>query len=432
MKHFINYILALLALFSFSQAYGQSTDGTHSKQILPIAVDTASFKSRIQLTHSSIKGTSTVVSTVDAVYVPADNTAHANLGTLACLPTTLNPGASVTYVTLRDLCPNLAAGNNFGYLQFTRRSNRTVTAGNNSIFRGFAVFSRVSNPSGNGFSIEGFSESSFANYPQVVHGIRSLSATANTPRYQSNCFVSTFGDFPANGTIRLDLSNNFMQPPIATQTVTLGPNRMVRLLDVFATLGVTSEQEETAITATQTTSNSNAAFTLFCTVQDNTSFGADFRIGEHFTISTQRNQHRLRRSSQNIDDLANQFTLQPNSHHVYFFNFQNPDLVGCEITNSNGSALTSNPGLELYLRRSNNTLLGEEIPGAGGANTLLFSNVSTASAKASNRIETGHLLIVQSTTSGPNTAINYGVVCRSGSGHSKLRRVYSGSGRLIP
>lgn len=419
-------LVALVSALTPFAAGAQSTHGLHSQQILPVVVDTASYSSRITIT-SPMLPSQTAAPTVDAYYVPADGTATTS--PMQCNPTLLEHGKTYTYGTLRALCPNLAQGSNYGYLRLVRRGTQSAP-GAFSVNRGFHAYSRVSSSAGIGFSVEGFPENAFSGATQVVLGARNAPATASTPSYQTNCFVGTFSDFPQGGTINVRTTRNLSWAEPST-TLTLGPNRLVRILDVFAATGSQSPAFDNASVVFSHASSQNATkpFMAFCTVQDNASFGADFRIAE--PLGYPMSEHSARRTFWDRDALGRGFSLAPGGHQAFFLNFHVPDIIGCDLVNPTTQAiLPANNGIELYLRRANSTPIGIAI--AGGPGVTSISNVDLGSKEASGYYNPGHLLVVQSTATPAATNLNYGLVCRSGSGHSLPHRIAEGDGRLIP
>lgn len=417
---------AVLCLAFAPDASAQSTNGLHSRQILPIVVDTASFSSRIVLTSPMLPSTATA-STIDAFYVPAAGTATP--APIACTATVLDNGKTVTYGSLRELCPNLVAGSNYGYLRLTRRGSN-LTSGAFSVNRGFHVFSRVSNPAGIGFSVEAFPEHAFGGGQQIVLGGRNAPATQGTPAYQTNCFVGTFADFPSGGQVQIRTTRDLLNADPST-TISLVPNSMVRLLDVFAATGATAADFDNAsIVFTPGANVGNApALMAFCTVQDNNSLGADFRIAE--PLGYPRSEHASRRTSFNTDALGRGFSLAPDSYQAFFLNFRVPDTIGCELVDQVSAVpLPADSGIELFLRRADGSPSGVAV--AGTAGTTGFFNVDLGTKAANGYGNPGYLLVVQSTAVPASSNINYGLVCRSGSGHSRPHRVAEGSGRLIP
>jgi hypothetical protein len=147
----------------------------------------------------------------------------------------------------------------------------------------FSVFSRVSNIAGAGFTVEGFPATTFTSAYTTVTGLRRLAATPSAPAYQTNCFfanMETYGGSPPVSTsIHYDLYNgtNFLQ---GQGDLVLPAGGFVRYLDIFSQAGAPPGDGDDYWIRVHPTTFDGAGLITFCTVQDNTSFGADFRIAK--------------------------------------------------------------------------------------------------------------------------------------------------------
>src|SRR3990167_4056360 len=157
-------------------AFAQSTDGFHAIQVFPVVVDTASFTQRFTFRNPNATSLS-----IAPTYFPGTGTATAN--SVPCPAIVIAADSDKTFNTLRDVCPALAAGSNFGFL-YTSSNNVAAYSG----------FSRVANPQGNGFSVEAFSANTFTSATSSVSGIRRLAAGGGAPAFQTNCFVANLND----------------------------------------------------------------------------------------------------------------------------------------------------------------------------------------------------------------------------------------------
>ena len=140
-------IAAAVALMFGAQgsATAMSTDGYHTNMVLPVAVQTGSFSSDIYLSNpDSVSGV-----TVALTYYPANATTTGS--PVACGTKTIAPAATNRY-TLVGLCPGIAGSTNFGYLEAVE-----ADASNHP----FNIFTRVDNPLGQGFEVEGFPAHAF-------------------------------------------------------------------------------------------------------------------------------------------------------------------------------------------------------------------------------------------------------------------------------
>ncbi len=143
----------------------------------------------------------------------------------------------------------------------------------------FYGYMRVQNPQGISFSVEGFPLEDFSN--QVSDAI-GLMKQAAAPGYQTNCFVGSL-EQPVSYSVKL--FNGFSGSQIgSTVTGSLTAFQQIRYLDIFGSNGVNApagDQFNVRAEFTQT-SGGTANLIGFCTVQDNTSFGADFRVAKSY------------------------------------------------------------------------------------------------------------------------------------------------------
>jgi hypothetical protein len=417
MKHL--HKLALLSVLTATclghagLGQAQSTDGFHSIQVFPVVADTASFTQKFTLHNPNAQSI-----TITPRYFPGDGTPQATPGALTCPNITIAANSDSVFNTLRLICPALAAGSNFGFLHLTE-----TTAVNG----GFSGYSRVSNPAGNGFSVEAFPAHTFTSADTRVSGIRRLAATVGAPAFQTNCFLANLNDLtpaatPVSTTITYIIKNS-LQQNMASGTVNLVPGRLVRLLDVFATAGIPGDVDNASITFTETSAD-EPALMAYCTVQDNTSFGADFRIAKQVNSSSAsgglyaQDDHVNRDILEGADIFNRAYTIpagsqSANTHLMYF---RHPDNVQCEIIDpATGVRATQAYGLEMRLVDQNNN----PIPGAGGDNATGFGEVYLGDKTDRNGgANTRYTIEVESNTT--NTAANkpYLLRCQSGSGHT--------------
>jgi hypothetical protein len=405
-----------IAVAAAAPAYAQTTDGFHTHFVVPVVVDSASFTQRFTVTNPDGNRTMTVV----PVYVPAEGTSQASA--LTCPEMTLQPQSQTTFASLRELCPALASGSQFGFVTFTK-----TTVSN----RIFTVFSRVSNATGNGFSVEAFPLNTFTSADAVVTGLRRANATSSTPAFQTNCFIGNLNERTPSGspvTTRVEYTlASEAGTALGTGFVDVAPGKMTRLLDVFSAAGAPAGNYDNATVTFREMSAGNPGIMSFCTVQDNSSFGADFRIAKqelgksspyasigamddtmtrNSTVSAEIPQSGGARS---FAIPAGQFT---NTHVVYF---RHPDYVQCELIDpATGSRAASGYGLEMRLVSQNGTSVI-----AGGANSQGFGKIYLGDkADRNNGANTRYAIQVES--NGSNEAANrpYKLHCQSGSGHT--------------
>jgi len=113
-----------------------------------------------------------------------------------------------------------------------------------------------------------------------VPGVKRRAAAGASPAIQTNCFVATLND-PVDYTISLDL------PGSPSFSDSLAAFQMKRYSDIYSVVNAPAgDYDNTTVTFAKDdpTQFPNTMLT-FCTVQDNTSFGADFRIGKNWNAA---------------------------------------------------------------------------------------------------------------------------------------------------
>jgi hypothetical protein len=243
-------------------AQAQTTAGTGTTIVFPVTAKTASYASEVTLYNPN--ATPLVA---DVAFYEANNSTTP--GPKACTQVTVPANRSLQF-SLDTQC-TLAAGSHFGSVVI---SDTAAPPGNP-----FYGYSRVQNPQGIGFSIEGFPIGHFTN--QVAQSI-GLKRQAAAPIYQTNCFAGSL-DLPVSYELRLYDGGTGAQIG-STVTGSLAAFQQYRYLDVFGVNGVNApagDQLNVRAEFTQT-SGGSASLIGLCTVQDNTSYGADFRIAKSY------------------------------------------------------------------------------------------------------------------------------------------------------
>ncbi len=409
----------LLAMAGTTPALAQSTDGFHAIQIFPVVVDSGTFTQSFIFKNPDPAN----AVTVSTIYFPADGTTQS--GNTDCASITIPAGGQRVFSSLRGICPTLAAGNQFGFLY------TAVTGTTQGLYAGF---SRASTSAGLGFTVEAFPAHTFTSANTIVTGLRRRAASSGSPAFQTNCFVGNLHDatpfLNLNSTINYTLRNS-AGASIGSGSMQMTPGHLIRMLDIFATAGAPAGNYDDASIEFEEAGTGEPGLMTFCTVQDNTNFGADFRIGKQFRgYGTQysgigaQDDHVSRDTTVAYDikmtgdttprsfsiPAANAAT-SANTHVVYF---RHPDYVACEIIDpaTNVRALPAY-GLEMRLRDQYlNTM-------AGGANIQGFSRIYMGDkTDRNNGTNARYTIEVESTT--VNTAVvrPYKLHCQSGSGHT--------------
>jgi hypothetical protein len=405
--------LALL-LFAASSAQAQSTDGYHGIQVFPLVVDSASFTQRFDFRATYPWDTTDV----EVTFYPAQGIAASTPYT--CLAFWMLPGGETSFPSLRSLCPGLPAGSVFGSL--IARSAYGMA---------FSAASRVSNPAGHGFAAEAFPANTFTSATTAVTGLRRLAATAGTPAYQTNCFIGSLAELAPNGAavatdVQVALTDS-AGVALGQTSVAVQPGQLVRLLDVFAVANAPAGDHDDVVARFNTYTTETPALLTFCTVQDNTSYGADFRIGkqefawgEHAGAqdwAAIRAQFVVTEPA--VDEQAGAPLVIPAgaSRNVHLFYFRHPDLLTCGLMSSNQTASFLGPGYGLELRLRVQDQDGSWRVIAGGNNIALFDSVYLGDKRRQGGgANTRYQIEVES--NGQNASVDrpYTLVCLSGSG----------------
>ena len=204
--------------------------------------------------------------TVNVSFYDAQNTATP--GAQPCTPLSIGAGASVEF-SLPGQCA-LPTGANFGLLVMAEATGT----------QRFYGYVRTQNPQGIGFSTEGFPIENFNDQLQHAVGLKRVAASGGLPAYQTNCFVATLGD-AVNYELRLyDGATNTQLG--STLSGSLQPWQQYRYLDAFSAVGAPAGDLTNVRAQFTNLTGSNKKLIGFCTVQDNTSFSADFRIAKSY------------------------------------------------------------------------------------------------------------------------------------------------------
>jgi hypothetical protein len=368
-------------------------------QLIPVVASTASFVSDISIVNAA----NNTPLTINMTFYEAETSSTP--GPKVCTPVNVPADGALTVrlAGVNGQC-TLGAGNHHGFVILSDASPAKEGL--------FAAYSRVSNPQGIGFSVEGFPIGHIGGGEEFsgVPALKRAAATAQTPAYQSNCFVATLDD-AVDYTIHVYAGGGDY-----TITGSLQPYQMRRYLDIFAAAGVPAGDLSDVVVGFEKTTQAQVKNTLlaFCTVQDNTSFGADFRIAR---TDYGGDWSRLRLVCQGINYDANANdcttlkaspnTLQSAGTKADFLTmFYAPDTVNCRLV----SPQLANLEMRLVLANPYTVL-------AGGDNQNSFSFFTGPRSAINNGVHTFYLIEVgpREGTS-PSYPIQYGIRCFAGNG----------------
>jgi hypothetical protein len=402
-------VLLLLA----AGASAQTTDGFHASQVFPLVVDNASFAQRF-----TFRNPNPTPVTISATYYPANGVVPAT--TLFCPSFVVNAGADRTFTSLRALCPGLDTSTQFGMLY-------TVSVGT-SPAAVYSAYSRVVNPLGNGFTVEGFAANEFTSATASVAGLRRLAAVPGVnPELQSNCFVGNLAELAPNGiapttTFTVTLYNSAGAKIGSTVAYDLAPGKIARLREVFEVVGAPPGDYDDARAEFFENGPEEPGMVAYCTVQDNTSFGADFRIAKQEVPDGSvgfgaQDGHAQRVTIVNEDVLGRPFELSigsASSSNTHVMAFKHPDWVACRLLDAFGAEAAPTYGLEMRLVSAN----GLDVI-AGGSGAVSFSRTYLGDKTDRNQgANTRYLIQVEANGSNTGSSRAYSLRCESGSGHS--------------
>ena len=417
------------ALLLLASTWASAQDGYFNTAVIPVAVDSTSFKQEFTF-DAAFDGTN-----IHVKFFPAQGTPQAAVGPVVCNDVLVYSFDGTVVASLRELCPGLEPSSVFGFLSLQAEPS---SDGAYKHLPMFAARARISNPAGAGFNVDAVAAATFSSGWTRVTGLRRLAATEERPAFQSNCFVANLNQLAPGGdpatkrvTFRLSYATSgeisFNPWPVYTGYVDVAPGQMVRLLDVFAaTDAPEGDISGYMIDFQPTTPSANrAGIMTFCTVQDNTSFQADVRLGKiMFGIYGRSAEELMNARDQywNEDVLHRPFEIPAgtaaNTHLVYF---RAPDRVKCELVSATYKSfldpperLTPAAGLELRMLDSQGLVI------AGGSGTTTTGEIFLGERGAFNSARMDGRYLVEVESNGQNTAATraYSLYCTSGSGNS--------------
>jgi len=403
--HFARILLIAVTLAGGARAaHAQATAGAGSVVVVPLMAETSSYSTEV-----TVRNPNATPITLNVKFYEATNSSAPGLK--ACTALTVAALESKPF-TLAAQCAPLDPGGHFGMIVLEDSAAERTNV--------FFAYSRTQTPGGNGFSAEGFPIGAFSGASADAVGLKRQAAA---PVYQSNCFVGALGE--AVG-YQLVLRNGTTNGLIGTpMTGTLQPFEMKRFLDVFGPNGANAANTDFSnVRANFTVTSGGQALIGFCTVQESTFFGNDFRIAKSIDAAN-NGQRRVACIGQDncgapipavsvsdpetIDDA----TLR----RVYSLIVTQPDFIRCDLV----AAPADLSRLQMRLR-------GPGDPFATGAFATALPYDSGGSDKTSLYVFTGDRNAVNNGTAtrwfidvstrdpGATVPIDFGITCRSGNG----------------
>lgn len=385
-------------------AHAQATAASGSVLVVPAVAQTVSYTSEVVVRNPNATALTVNVKFYEAL-------TSTNPGLRTCAPLTVATLESKPF-TLGAQC-TLGSGSHHGMLILEDASAQQTNT--------FFAFSRAQTPGGNGFSVEGFPIGTFSGAAADVIGLKRQAAS---PIYQSNCYVGALGEAVSYQMVLRDgTTNAIIGNPV---TGSLNPFEVRRYLDIFSASpnGVGAPSGDYSnVRANFTVTNAGAAPALvsFCTVQESTFFGADFRIGKS---TDARNDGQRRVACIGLDNCTDTTPSvnQPeqltnvSDKNVYSTILNPPDFVRCDLVGPRAA------DLQIRLRQWGDPLTSAVFPSSppyssGGTGQSFFYVNTGGRAAVFNGTATRWFIDVAFRTGGNATSpINYGITCRAGNG----------------
>jgi hypothetical protein len=372
----------------------QAIDGAGSIVIIPVVVSSGSFATEITIYNQSLFG---FAATVDITFYGAPGTPVP--GTTLCTQLVIPSGTQVQF-DFRTQCGLPApGGSRYGVLKlFSNPAGVGVVP--------ILAHARVANPQGVGFSVEAFPVGTFEGATQYSIGLKRQAAA---PGYQTNCFVSALNEAVPGYSIKLRNPNG-SQLGNTINGAALAAYAMVRYVDIFAAAGLGAVTDYSNIRAEFVNTDATAggpgqAIVAFCTVQDNTSFGADFRVAKVF------NPRDFSRSRYALTGFS---SVTAGMKDVYTLVVRVPDVVSCYLTVGAGGVDNRN-NLEMRIGAFDGVALG----GGGGNNVnIVTPNMGEKGTLPGTRYygTSAFYFIDVGVREGVAGTLSYGLECNTGNG----------------
>jgi len=251
-------------------AVAQTAFASSTTIVFPVVASTATFTTTVTLYNPNGSDVTVGLDYFDATDFDPSKSPLVP-GPKTCNDVVVPANGSVAFTLASPQCA-LGAGTHFGPLVVSDN------AGVNQIFG----YSRTENNASAGFSIEGFPSEDLTTDTTNVIGLRGSTIVAPPPSHQTNCFVTAQAD-PIDYV--MSLFNGATGAQIGTDVIGhLDPFQQIRYLDIFSVANAPAGTVFSNVRAEFTrTSLGSQQMVAFCTVQDNATFGADFRIAKAIT-----------------------------------------------------------------------------------------------------------------------------------------------------
>ena len=383
-----SFVATALVAGGIGFAHAQSTAGAGSVIVIPLMAQTSSYTTEV-----IVRNPNNAPITVNMTFYEGNS---ATPGAKTCAALTLAALESKPF-TLGDRCTlTPSPDSHFGMLVLEDAAAQQTNL--------FFAYSRTQTPGGNGFSVEGFSIGAFSGAPADVVGLKRQAAA---PVYQSNCFVGALGEAVGYQLLLRDGTTNDL---IGSKSGSLQPFEMFRMLDVFAVAGA-PPGDHANIRANFTVTSGGQALVGFCTVQESTFFGADFRIAKSLDALNDRERHVTcigQDSCGTVSVIQPEQILNTGLKNIYSAIITQPDYVSCELVGARTSEL------QMRLRNWSDPVTSPQV--AGGADQSSFYAFTGHRNGVAGGKATRWFIDVAARSPSATVPINFGITCRSGNG----------------
>lgn len=303
-------LLGLVSLGLAGSALAQSTDGFGTIMRIPVVVNSSTYGSTLTLRNEG-----SVTANISVTFYAGTGSA---VGSKSCGTVNVPAGQTIEQSFAAICAMPLPGGSQFGQLHLYELNTENVP---------FSAYTRVQTFSGNGFSVEGFKIGTMTGSDSFSY-VTGLKRQAASPGYTSNCFIASVGEAVD---VQWGLRTSAGAALGSVQTVSLAANGMVRYSDVFSTVGAAAgDYSNVSAYFSEQTLASEPGFVAFCTVQNNTSFDADFRIAKDLNPADARVRKFASASTTGLG--AGLALAAYGDQHVLGLNLQHPDWVQCAIS----------------------------------------------------------------------------------------------------
>ena len=385
-------LISTTALFAVTVglAQAQSTAAAGSVVVLPLVAATGSYSTEVIVRNPGTSAITVNVSFYEAIE-------SGSPGTHACTALSLPANESVPF-TLNTQCA-LGTGSHFGMVVLEDAGSPHTHS--------FFAYSRAQTPGGNGFSVEGFPIGAFSGAASDVDGLKRQAAS---PTYQSNCFVGALSEGFSYQITLWNSSNQLIGLPI---TGTLTPFQNTRKLDVFAAAAAPAGDYSHVRANFSITSGGAPAMVAFCTLQESTFFGADFRIAKSIDAMND-GQRRVACIGEGtcgtFDGVQPEEITDATMRNVYSMIITQPDYVSCDLQ----AAQADLANLQMRLRSPGDPFTSTVF--AGGAGQQSFSTYTGGRNAVNGGVASRWFIDVETTSNSTTVPIDFGINCTSGNG----------------